>query len=982
MNVKRSLRAWFVLAVVTAASVAVPGQGVNGQSSSARKVLDPSDLSFWKSIRSPQVSNDGRWFAYQVAPNEGDGETVVRPTADGPEWRFPIGEPTALIGGQFDPSLFGGATPVMFSGDAKWVVYTKYPAAADAKKAKKERKPLQNNVVVVNLANGEKHEYEKVRRFAFTGEHPNWLVLHRYADTPTPTPSAPGAPPSAPPPVAGSDMLLVDLRNFVVTNVGNVGEFALDDSGDWLAWTIETKDQVGNGVLVRNLRTDVSRTLESDKRLYRRLTWADSGLALAVLRGKADSASSDTSFTIAGFTGFSAPTGVAAITFAPADAPNFPAGMRISPDRAPRYSADFGTLFFGLTSRRESPESKNGRPDVKPVAGTPGAMQSPAGAGMPDDDLPSLVIWHVKDPRLQSQQQVEEGRDKTYSYVAEYRIADKKFYRLGTDEMRDITIAPRDRFALGFDRRAYEQRDNIDGGQRRDVYAIDLSTGASTRVLSAQRWPTFPSPDGTKVLYYSDGDYHVYDFVARASRPISKGVGTSFIDTEDDHNVDRPPVSPLGWSADGNSVLLSDNYDIWKVPATPAGGTAVNLTVNGRSGKIRYQRRVSYNPKEKGVDFTKPVYLTAYGEKTKQEGLLRLLPGKPAERLFWDDAKYFVRRARDTETFVYTRETVKDFPDYWTTTGSFAAPRRLTDANPQQKDYAWSSGARLIDYVSDKGDSLQGALYLPADYVPGKKYPTVVYIYEKLSQGLHTYAVPNETRAFNPSVYTSRGYAVLQPDIVYKINDPGMSAVWCVVPAVKAAIATGIVDADNVGLQGHSWGGYQSAFLATQTGKLFKSIVSGAPLTDMISMYNSVYWNSGGADMAIFESSQGRFKGSYLDNMDAYIRNSPAFHVKDVQTSIMLLHNEKDGAVDFNQGITFYNSLREQEKDVILLQYVGENHGLAQPKNQKDYTIRMREYFDHFLQGAPAPDWMKDGVPRLKMEEHLKSRQKKDKIAS
>ena len=353
-----------------------------------------------------------------------------------------------------------------------------------------------------------------------------------------------------------------------------------------------------------------------------------------------------------------------------------------------------------------------------------------------------------------------------------------------------------------------------------------------------------------------------------------------------------------------------------------------------------------------------------------------------ATQLVWEDAKYSFARARDAETWIFTRQTVKEFPDYWVTTAAFSAPRRLTNANPQQAEYAWSSGARLVDYVTDKGDSLQGALYLPANYEPGKKYPTVVYIYEKRSQFLHAYSVPNETQAFNPSVYTSRGYAVFQPDIVYKVNDPGMSAVWAVVPAVKAAIATGIVDSANIALHGHSWGGYQTAFLVTQT-NIFKSAIAGAPLTDMVSMYSSVYWNSGGGNMAIFESSQGRFKGNFLENYDAYIRNSPAFHADKIKTPLMILHNEHDGAVDFNQGITFFNTLRELGKDVVLLQYVGENHGLAQPRNMKDYTVRMREYFDHYLKGEPAPDWLKDGIPRLKMEEHLKSRQKKtEKIAS
>ncbi len=453
------------------------------------------------------------------------------------------------------------------------------------------------------------------------------------------------------------------------------------------------------------------------------------------------------------------------------------------------------------------------------------------------------------------------------------------------------------------------------------------------------------------------------------------------MNVEDDHNVDRPPVPALGWAADNAHVLLRDNWDIWV--ASAAGGPVTNLTVNGRKDGIRYRTRVVIDPDEKGIDLKQPLYLNLYGERTKKEGLGRIQPGKAGVQvLAWDDAAYDFTRAKTADTWVYTRQTNVEFPDYWLADRSFKPARRLTDANPEQKDYAWSSGARLVDYVSAKGDTLQGALFLPANYQEGKRYPTIVYIYEKLSQMLHQYAVPNETRAFNPSVFTSRGYAVLMPDIVYRVNDPGMSAVWCVVPAVKAAIATGIVDPDRVGLHGHSWGGYQSAFLATQTGTMFKGIIAGAPLTDMVSMYSSIYWNTGTADMAIFESSQGRFKGNFLENYDAYIRNSPAFHSDQVQTNVMILHNEHDGAVDFNQGITWFNTLRELEKNVILLQYVGENHGLRVPKNMKDYTLRMEEYFDHYIRGLPAADWIEHGVPRIDMEKHLKARQAKAKVAT
>ena len=195
------------------------------------------------------------------------------------------------------------------------------------------------------------------------------------------------------------------------------------------------------------------------------------------------------------------------------------------------------------------------------------------------------------------------------------------------------------------------------------------------------------------------------------------------------------------------------------------------------------------------------------------------------------------------------------------------------------------------------------------------------------------------------------------PDITYRVNDPGMSAVWCMVPAVKAAIATGIVDPKNIGITGHSWGGYQTSFLVTQT-DIFAAAVAGAPLTNMVSMYSLVYKNTGGGNGAIFESSQGRFKGGYWDNWDAYYRNSPVFFAKNVKTPLMILHNDKDGAVDFTQGVEYFNTLRRMQKPVIMLEYIGENHGLPSRPNQRDYTVRMKEYFDHYLKGAPAPDWM------------------------
>jgi dipeptidyl aminopeptidase/acylaminoacyl peptidase len=979
------------------------------------RLLTRADMAAWKSIRTPAVSNDGKWFAYVLAPNEGDAEVVARPVADGgKEQRFPIGEPgqagfgAAPGGGRGGRGGAVAAGPLQLSSDGKWLAFTIYPTHREAQRLRQLRRPLQNKVALVNLATGEKKEFDKMRRFSFSGDKPTWIAMQAYAPEAAsggaaPTPAVGGAASSAAtaPRVEGSDLVLYGLTSGETVNVGNVLDFDFDDAGNYLAYTIDAHDQIGNGVQLRSLKTDVVRALDADQAMYRQLSWADSGLALAVLRGKADTVTKDTLWSVVAFTDFAANGTAKKTVFDPKLATDFPAGMKVSGDRTPRFASDFSAIFFGIRDARrpeprpmmagrEAGQNANGRGNPSPVQagapGTGGAVNQPRLGPDTDEELPSLVLWNARDPRLQSQQIVQEQQDKQYSYLSEFRLADRKFVRLSDDALRSVTLMPKEQYAYGVDSREYDQVASYNGRAYRDVYAVDLKTGARKLLVKQHHSFTIPSPDGKQLLTWGkDGQYHVIDVVTGEDRNITKNVPTSFVDTEDDHNNLYPPaINPLfanvGWSKDGSSVLLSDNWDVWKVPAN-GSGAAVNLTGDGKATRVRYQRRYTFDPQEKGIDLSKPLYFSIYGEWTKKNGIARVDPGKAgAKRLVFDDASFNFSKAKDADVFFYTRQTFVNFPNVYVASADLSSGRQLTDANPQQKEFAWSSGARLINYVSDKGDSLQGALYLPANYEPGKKYPLLVTIYEKRSQGLHVYTSPSETRTPDPSVYTNRGYAVLDPDIVYRVNDPGMSAVWCVVPAVKAAIATGLVDSSKVGLWGHSWGGYQTAFLVTQT-DIFAAAIAGAPLTDMVSMYSSVYWNTGGTNQAIFEASQGRFKGNFIDNYDAYIRNSPAFHAKNVKTPLIILHNDKDGAVDFNQGITYFNTLRQLGKDVVLLEYVGENHGLQRPVNQKDYAVRMGEWFDHFLEGKPAPEWMTNGIPRIKMEDHLKERRDQDKAS-
>jgi dipeptidyl aminopeptidase/acylaminoacyl peptidase len=275
----------------------------------------------------------------------------------------------------------------------------------------------------------------------------------------------------------------------------------------------------------------------------------------------------------------------------------------------------------------------------------------------------------------------------------------------------------------------------------------------------------------------------------------------------------------------------------------------------------------------------------------------------------------------------------------------------------------------LVDYVSAKGDKLQAALFLPANYEKGKKYPCIVNIYEKLSSWKNRHLGPGIGGA-SDAVLESHGYAILRPDIINRVDDPAMSAVWCVIPAVEAAIATGVVDRERVGITGHSMGGWETAFLITQT-DLFAAAVAGAALTDLISMYGSIYGGTGSANAPLFESSQARMSRSYIGNLDAYIRNSPVFHADKVKTPLLIMHNDADDSVDWTQGVEYYNILRRLEKPVIMLQYKGEGHSLQKFPNRLDYSIRIKEFFDHYLLGKPAPRWLREGVTLLELKDHL-----------
>jgi len=960
------------MAILVLAGLGLPAPVASQEAEEAQqpRPIGLQDILAWKRIVGPTLSNDGAWFAYRLSPGEGNSELVVRRTADETEHRFPVGE--------------GGGT-VAFSNDSRWLAFTIAPPRAETGRPRGQGTPPRHKVGILELASGEMTEVDDVQAFSFAGDRGGWIALRRYPASAgggaqsgggSPAPRGGGSPGgNGNDRARGVDLILQDLATGARLNLGNVSEFSFDESGRWLAWAVDAEGKAGNGIQLRDMETGVIQVLESDDARYSQVSWAEDPLALIALKAVDNEDYEDPLHSVLGWMGFGTRNGVVKTVFDPMEDESFPDGMTISPNRPPRWSDDRDAIFFGI-HEVEMNEDTSDEPEAEEQEEAPPEVEEPRPGGseeISDDEKPDLVIWHWKDPRLQRMQEVQAGRDRNFSYLAVYWVGPRRFVRLADDEVDTVDPAEKGFWAVGQDDTEYELMSNLDGRRFSDVYAIDMRTGEREMILDRARWTNDISPDGSHFLYYQDGHYFTYEFATGEHRNITAEVPTSFIDTEDDHNVVDPPIRPRGWTVDGESVLLSDNWDIWRVDVD--GNGATNLTVNGKADQIRYQGFTQFDPdNEPGIDLSEPVYFRTYGEWTKKAGLSLMTRGRPGpEVLAWEDASYGAfMKADDAETYVVSWSTNETYPDYHVTDARLRNPRQITDGFPEQAEFLWSDGTILVDYESDKGDRLQGALFLPANYQEGQSYPTIVYFYELSSYRLNTYDFPS-ANGFNKSVYTSNGYAVFMPDIVYQVNDPGMSAVWCVLPGLQAAIETGVVDPERVGVHGHSWGGYQSSFLVTQT-DAFAAVATGAPLTNMISMYASIYWNSGSADGAIFESSQGRFYGGPWEHLEAYQRNSPVYHAENIHTPILLLHNDQDGAVDWNQGIEFYNTVRRLQKPIVMLQYVGENHGLSKDANRKDYTVRMKEFFDHHLKGEPAPAWWTDGVAYLDMEDHIKDR--------
>jgi dipeptidyl aminopeptidase/acylaminoacyl peptidase len=867
--------------------------------------LMPEDYGKWENLGGAQFSPDGQWFVAQISRVDMDGEIQVYRSSGG------------------DPTVVANGTNPAFSRDGRWLAYSIVVGEKEREQLEKQKKPVRSQLGILNLASGQQTTIPEIASFAFSGDG-RFIAMRGY------TPEGSEA--------RGVAVLVRNLADGSDVHFGNVAEYAWQDEGALLALAIDAETKIGNAIQLFDPATGVTRTLTSDTTTFRGLQWRKKSADLAALKLQKNDDYEGDSHVVLAWTGLNS-RAPKAHTFDAATHTGVPADTRIVDFRDVSWSDDGATVFFGVQDWERKP-----------------AKEEADSAAPASNEKPVVEVWHAKDIDIIPTQKVRAERDRRANRLSAWHLAGDRFVALDDGIFESISLFEGQKMAYGTDRTPYDEH-GMFGAYLDDLYVIDVNTGERTKVKEGVEFKYGPSPGGRYLLYLENDHYFTYDVRRGTHTNITEKAPVSFINHEDDHTVQQKPPHGVGmWTENDRSVLIYDKYDIWEL--APDGSRQTRLT-NGAEEQVRH-RLVFLDPDNRKADLSKPTYVALYGDRTKKFGYGRLHRGQ-AEKLVWLDKNVGrLTKAKNADRFAWVVQGFDDSPDWFAGDASLASGVQLTSTNPFQADYAWGR-SELIDYRNTHGVDLQGALYYPANYEPGRKYPMLVYFYEITSNTLHSYQSPSERAYYNPTVWTQEGYFVLRPDIVYRDRNPGLSAVEALLPAVEAALSHAPIDTAKVGLIGHSWGGYQTAFVPTQT-DMFAAAVAGAPLTDLYSMYLSVYWNTGGTDARIFEVSQGRMEVPPWQDLDSYLANSPVHHIEKLNTPMLMMFGTEDGAVDWDQGTIMYNAARRAAKDFVLLAYEGENHGLAKKPNQIDYHRRILEWFGHYLKGEEAAPWIREGV--------------------
>jgi dienelactone hydrolase len=960
-----------------------------------KKPLTPADWDRWRSIQGSTLSNDGKWVAYTLSPQVGDGEFVVRSTTGSTEYRVPMGyiarannTPGGLRGAGGAPGGGGGggrggrgggggggaAGP--FTADSRYVFVTTQPNREEVERQQRAASARggtgaggragagggnQNTIVMISLADGKITPRADMRSYRLPQYSGRWMVFSPAGDSAAAGDSTAaaagggragaaggrggrggrggaggGGGAAANRRVYGNAIVLRDLDKGADERIADVVAFEFDDSAKVLAYTVASHDSTKDGVFIRTLATGATQAVMTGPGNYRAFNFdrAQQQFVFTSDRDEFGRPGARSTVYYGTLRGGSAQ---------PVIAPNaLPPTMRLADNAAVNFTRAGNALTLNI-------------------------------APPPEDSVPadSLVgkatfdLWHWQDPVLQPTQKLQVNRDRNPTFLALYNIATKRLTRLTTDSFPQMSLSDDAKVGLLTTSVPYNvERMWGEGGT--DVYLVDPATGSRKEIAKKIRGNAQLSVGAKFVTYFDEGHWYAYGVASGKTVDVTGPLKNVHFEQETWSTPNEPSAWGMaGWTKDDRSMLVNDRFDIWELDPTGTRPAVVLTDSLGRRDSTTF-RIINVDrdaADDRWVDTSKPQWLSAFNENNKASGFYRsrLDARRAPEKVVMADVRYGApTKARNADVYLTTKSTFVEFPNLWVGP-NLTSLSKVSDANPWQRDYNWGT-AELVNWLSADGIPRQGVLFKPENFDPKKKYPMISYFYEDLSDGLHAYSAPRPGSSINVTHYVSNGYLVFEPDIYYETGHPGQSALKSIVPGVQMLLARGYVDPKRLGLQGHSWGGYQTAYLITQS-NMFAAAEAGAPVANMTSAYGGIRWGSGVNRSMQYENGQSRIGKSIWEGQNLYIENSPLFWLDRVNTPLLILHDDMDDAVPWYQGIELYVGMRRNGKEAYLINYNNELHSPQSRANQKDFSMRMLQFFDNKLKGTPAPDWMVRGIP-------------------
>lgn len=900
------------------------------------KRMEIETFDIWNTITKPQISNDGNWVVYTVGNEAGDPTLHIYNHKTGSTVKFHRGKDAQI------------------SDNSQWLAF-KLTTAVDTIRAMKKKKVKKDDLpkdslVIYHLEKRTVRTIADVKSFKMPKEWNDWVVYHKELvpiedkkEVATDSTAIKKSKPKKPKKEDGTLLVYHDLRDAETYSFPGVLDYQIAMKNPTSIFSNSGKyDGYQAGVYAFDFKSKTAKPLFRQKGKYKKLAIDEAGQQAAFLADLDTTKNKVRPLGLYYWKNSKDTARLVEFTMPKSDSEQ----LNISANYRPRFSGDGQTLYYGL-------------------APFPFLQDT----NLLKEDIVNVEVWHYQDQRLHTQQNVQLKDDKKQTYLKAWNPKTQKSHMLTSVETPDFEFNHKrnGEYMLAIDDQSMRMSSTWDGFPfPKNVYLVNQKTGQRKEIGNSLRANPGMSVGGKYAYWFNvvDTAWFAYPVEGKGLIKLTHNKTVPFYDELNDRPMLPNSYGAMGWAKNDEYLYIYDRYDIWQVdPNNP--NNKKNLT-NGRDQKITY-RYVRLDRENPAIDPKSDWVLHYFDHKDKSSGYVRL-NSKSAQLtpLIGGDYRYSrrIRKAKNANQLIFTKENFQDFPNLEITNLDFKNPKKISDANPRQKEYAMGT-IELVKWIDLNGNELEGLLVKPPNFDPNKKYPMMVNFYERSSQNLHRHHTPHLHRSsINYSFYANRGYLIFNPDVPYRVGYPGESAYNSVMSGVTAMIEKGFVDRERIGVQGHSWGGYQVAYLTTKT-NLFRCAESGAPVVNMFSAYGGIRWGSGLSRMFQYENTQSRIGGTIWEYPLRYLENSPIFFLDKVETPLLILHNDKDGAVPWYQGIEYFVGLRRLGKPAWMLNYNDEPHWPVKRPNRVDFQKRMAQFFDYYLQDAPMPEWMKRGVPAM-----------------